>query len=97
MSSSSGTKHSVITQFNDNNYMEWRLDIYGWMLEHGLSAFIADKVPEPPSVTNEKKYKTFCAKRERAVGVIIQRLDKSLKPGFLTPETVAILIFYGRP
>ncbi|KAG0151314.1 hypothetical protein CROQUDRAFT_27060, partial [Cronartium quercuum f. sp. fusiforme G11] len=78
-----------IEKLGDDNYSEWHLDLYGWMLEHGLSNFITDKTPTPPSVIDEEKYDLFCAKRERAVGVIIQRLDKSAKIRFLNPETIA--------
>ncbi|KAG0142407.1 hypothetical protein CROQUDRAFT_109875 [Cronartium quercuum f. sp. fusiforme G11] len=87
MSLTTGTVHTVIEKLNENNYAEWKTDLNGWMLEHGLSSFIADKAPVIPS--EEGKLELFLAKRERAAGVIIQRLDKACQVRFITNESRA--------
>ncbi|KAG0145411.1 hypothetical protein CROQUDRAFT_93888 [Cronartium quercuum f. sp. fusiforme G11] len=51
-------------------YAEWKTDLYGWMLKHGLSSFISDSSPKTP--IDEDKKEAFLAKHERSAGVITQ-------------------------
>ncbi|KAG0142022.1 hypothetical protein CROQUDRAFT_50914 [Cronartium quercuum f. sp. fusiforme G11] len=84
MVTSTGTLHTVIEKLNENNYAEWKINLYGWMLEHGLSSFISGTSPKIP--TDEDKKEEFCANRERAADVIIQRLDKASQVRFITKD-----------
>lgn len=82
-------KHSHIESLNENNYSEWRVNIYGWMLQHHLEEFITTPHPSIPS-PGSPAHTAFINRRNEAVGFLLQKLNQKSKTRFVTKENILL-------
>lgn len=80
-------KHSHIETLNDTNYSEWRINIFGWMLQHHLEEFITSPHPTIPN-PGTSDYELFVRRRNEAVGVLLQKINQIAKTRFVTQKNM---------
>lgn len=80
-------KHSHIEALNNSNYSEWRINIFGWMLQHHLEEFITSPHPSIPNL-GSPAYDHFINRRNEASGVLLQKINQKAKTRFVTQDNM---------